>query len=213
MAATLEGRFYLAWLGFDGEKLHDSQCILRYSPDAGTWETVYQETSSRRGARNEEAAGLPSAFLTNYPSGKNGGSLRALRLAARARHDYAAPGMELNFAASASIPKTSTAALALREMVAGFASHYALFAEKGRNALKSRSLQDPFRTLGGTLAARSKVVAPYRRNPLISPFAMADWCSQSMTPDRASISGRWWQTAKSRRIGAPFSRGVANATR
>ena len=83
MAAILDGRFYLAWLGFDGERLRDSQCILRYSPDAGTWETVYQETSSRRGARNEEVAGLPSAFLTNYPSGKNGISLRAIHLAAR----------------------------------------------------------------------------------------------------------------------------------
>jgi hypothetical protein len=140
MAATLDGRFYLAWLGFDRERLRDSQCILRYSPDTGTWETVYQKTSSRRGARNEEVASLPSAFLTNYPSGKNG------TLYAR----FASPlgGTRLcsvedgaNFRSVRIDSQDFTAALALREVVAGSAAHYALFAEKGRNALKSRSFQ------------------------------------------------------------------------
>jgi hypothetical protein len=140
MAATRDGRFYFAWLGFDEEKLRESQCILRYSPDAGTWETVYQKTSSRRAARNEEVADHPSTFLTNYPSGENG-TLYARFASPLAETRLCSAGDGTKFRSIRSDSQDLIAALELRDMVAGSAAHYALFAEKGKSALKSRSLQ------------------------------------------------------------------------
>ena len=139
MAATLEGQFYLAWLGFDAEKLFDSQCILRYSPDAGTWETVYQKTSSSRGARqNEQVAVLLSAFLTSYPSGKNGTLYARFASPLGERRVCSAEG-GAKFRSVRIDSQDFAAALALREMVAGPAAQYALFTEKGRSALRSQN--------------------------------------------------------------------------
>ena len=207
MAATLDGRFYLAWLGFDEQKLRGSQCILRYSPDPGTWETVYQETSSRRRARNEEAAGLPSVFLTHYPSGKNE-SLFGRFVSPLGETRLCSDEEGAKFRSVRIDSQDLTVALAVREMVAGAAAHYALFAEEGRNALRISKLQirsRRWKEISLPVQSRGRV-SP---EPSHIPLTMAGWCSQPTISDKASISGRWRQTAKRRRVGPAYSPGVA----
>ncbi len=138
MAATLKGRFYLAWLGFNEQKLRGSQSILRYCPNSGNWETVYQKTfSSRRRRKNEQAAPLTSVLLTRYTSGKN------QSLFGR----FVSPLVESRICSDdeggkfRDVPADSPdfkVAPAVRKIVAGATSDYALFGEEGRNALRSR---------------------------------------------------------------------------
>jgi hypothetical protein len=144
-AAVLNGRLYVAWLALDDQRQRESRVVLRYSPEAGTWETLYQKTLSagrarrKKKAKGDKSSGLSVAIRNYGPNEKEVLYVEFVSPLGRVQLYSAEDGAEFRNARADS--KVLAAALALREKLTGKADEYALFSIGGRNVLQRRNLQ------------------------------------------------------------------------
>ena len=144
-AAVLSGQLYLAWLAFDGQRQRDSRVILRYSPEAGTWETLYQKTISANRARrkhwaDEHKSGDLSAAIRSYRANKQE-VLYVQFVSPLGKTQLCSSENGAEFRNIRADSKVLAAALALREKLRGKEIEYGLFSKGGRNLLQRRSLR------------------------------------------------------------------------
>jgi hypothetical protein len=144
-AAVLSGQFYLAWLVFDEQRQRDSRVILRYSPEAGTWETLYQKTISASRARrkqwaDEHKSSDLSAAIRSYRA-NNEEVLYVQFVSPFGKTQLCSSEDRADFRNIRADSKVLAAALALREKLTGKADEYGLFSKDNGNLLQRRSLR------------------------------------------------------------------------
>jgi hypothetical protein len=144
-AAVLDGRLYLAWLAFDEQRQRDSRVIFRYSPEAGTWETLYQKTLSadhaprKERAEEQKSCDLSAAIRSYCAAGQEVLYVQFVSPLGKTQLYSSEDGAE--FRSIRADSKTLAAALALRGRLTGQGNEYALFPVGGRNILQRRDLR------------------------------------------------------------------------
>ena len=143
--AVLSGQLYLAWLVFDEQRQRDARVILRYSPEAGTWEALYQKALSVSRARgkqwaDEHKSSDLSAAIRSYRANKQE-VLYVQFVSPLGKTQLCSSENGVEFRSIRADSKVLEAALALRENLAGKANEYGLFSKDGQNLLQRRSLR------------------------------------------------------------------------